>query len=105
MEAMVYVLFALMIYLIAAMPSKKYLRRLVGDEKRRTPSLAALLKGRVGKPCTLVFDDAVGVVGTRLAGTLVDVDDEWACVECVDEKSGAVQLKAVRLDLVRSLEE
>lgn len=106
MEVMVYVIFALLIYLIVAMPSKKYLRRLVGAEGDRAPNLAALLRSRLGQGCTLVFDDVVAGVGsTRLAGTLIDVDDEWACVECVDEKTGAAQLKAVRLGLIRSLEE
>lgn len=106
MEIMVYVLFAMLIYVIVMMPSKKYLRRLVGGEAPRTPSLIALLKGRIGQSCTLVFDDVVAGIGApRLTGTLVDVDDEWACMECADEATGAVQVKAVRLGLIRSLEE
>ena len=106
MEVMAWALFPMMVYLIAAMPSKKYLRRLVGGEERHTSSLIALLKGRLGQPCTLVFDEFVAGIGAvRLSGTLVDVDDVWACMECADEKTGDVQLKVVRLSLERSLEE
>lgn len=106
MEVMAWALFPMMVYLIAAMPSKKYLRRLIGGEERHTSSLIVLLNGRLGQPCTLVFDDAIAGIGTvRLSGTLVDIDDMWACMECADEKTGDVQLKVVRLSLIRSLEE
>lgn len=106
MDVLVWLIFAMLVYLICAVPSKRYLRHVVGSERDRSTSLAALLKERMGQSCTLVFNDAIwGIGASCLAGTLVDVDDEWACVECTDEKTGATQLKAVRLDLIRSLEE
>ena len=103
-EAFGLITFCLVIYIICAMPTKKYIRRLLEDDGRRTPKIRALLEERMGKRCVLMFEESVTPFGVRLEGTLVDIDDEWLLVEC-PKKKGDPELKAVRLELVTGIEE
>ena len=104
MEIIVWVTFALVIYLVCAMPTKKEVRRLAHPEAegRRQEGLRDLLSERVGSACTLDLVEVHGFISdfgglASLAGTVVDVDDEWVLVEATDKK-GRRRLVAMRLD-------
>lgn len=97
-------MFCILIY--CTMPTKRDVRRWLADrEGLRAGEHAALFRERIGQTCTLVLAEASVTAGsTRLAGTLRDVDDEWLLMECPG-KEGGTQMKALRLELVVSVEE
>lgn len=96
--------FAMVVYIMASMPAKKDLRKLVDDARPREAELGRMLRERTGSVCELVLAEAgVTAGGMRLAGTVLDVDDEWVLMECPDKKGGA-QLKALRIALVEGVE-
>ena len=92
--------FAMVVYIMASMPTKKDLRKLVDDARPREAELGRMLRERIGSVCELVLVTAGGM---RLAGTVLDVDDEWVLMECPDKKGG-VQIKALRIALVEGVE-
>ncbi|WP_144743329.1 hypothetical protein [Enorma burkinafasonensis] len=96
--------FAMVVYIMASMPTKKDLRKLADDARPREAELERMLRERIGSVCELVLAEAgVTAGGMRLAGTVLDVDDEWVLMECPDKKGGA-QLKALRIALVEGVE-
>lgn len=111
-DAFSMVTFVLVIYIMASMPTKKDIRRLARPEAegRRQKGLRDLLRERVGTPCTLNLADAHAVVNelggnvVELAGTVVDVDDDWVLMEALDKK-GHRRLIAMRLDQVTGINE
>ena len=106
-EIMVWALFPLIIYIICAMPTKSDLRRAVGrvGEAAGPGSWRASLEQRKGASCTLMLDEAMSVAkGIEVSGMILDVDDEWVLMETVDKKAG-VRHVALRLELIRSIEE
>ncbi len=111
-DAFSMVTFVFVIYIMAAMPTKKEIRRLARPEAegRRQEGLRDLLRERVGTSCTLNLADAHAVVNElggsvmELAGTVVDVDDEWVLMEASDKK-GRRRLIAMRLDQVAGINE
>lgn len=104
--------FVFLIYIMASMPTKKDIRRLALPEVegRRQEGLRDLLRERVGTSCTLNLADAHAVVNElsgsvmELAGTVVDVDDEWVLMEASDKK-GRRRRIAMRLDQVAGINE
>lgn len=111
-DAFSMITFVLVIYIMCAMPTKKDMRRLAQPEAegRRKEGLRDLLRERVGMPCRLCLAEAhstpsaLGGNVMELAGTVVDVDDEWVLVEIVDKK-GSRRLVAMRLDQVAGISE
>lgn len=96
--------FAMVVYIMASMPTKKDLRKLVDDARPREVELGRMLRERIGSACELVLAEAgVTAGGMRLAGTVLDVDDEWVLMECPDKKSGT-QIKVLRIALVEGVE-
>ena len=72
---------------------------------RMAGEMRSLLEARKGTVCALVLAEAsTAAGGTRLTGTLVDVDDEWVLVEA-EQKKGGTRSVALRLDRVQGLEE
>ena len=102
--AMVCATFALTVYIMAAMPTKKDLRKLMDASESREAELARMLREHMGSSCELVLSE-VGVTagGMRLSGTVRDVDDEWVLLECSDKK-GVTRLKVLRISLVEGIE-
>lgn len=95
----------LLAYIMSVMVTKKDLRKFLGDQQSRTGEMRSLLEARKGTACTLVLAEAsTAAGGTRLDGTLVDVDDEWVLVEA-EQKKGGTRSVALRLDRVQGLEE
>ncbi len=102
--AMVGATFAMVVYIMATMPTKRDLRKLADDARPREAELGRMLRERIGSACELVLAEAgVTAGGMRLAGTVRDVDDEWVLMECPDKKGG-IQLKALRIALVEGIE-
>lgn len=102
--AMVGATFAMVVYIMATLPTKRDLRKLMDDARPREMELGRMLRERIGSSCELVLSEAgVTAGGMRLAGTVLDVDDEWVLVERPDKKGGA-QLKALRIALVEGVE-
>ena len=96
--------FAMVVYIMATLPTKRDLRKLVDDARPREMELGRMLRERIGSSCELVLSEAgVTAGGMRLAGTVLDVDDEWVLMERPDKKGGA-QLKALRIALVEGIE-
>ena len=96
--------FAMVVYIMATMPTKKDLRNLMDDARPREVELGRMLRERIGSTCELVlFEAGVTAGGMRLAGTVLDVDDEWVLMECADKK-GITQLKALRIALVEGVD-
>lgn len=92
--------FAMVVYIMATMPTKKDLRKLADDSCPREAELGRMLRERIGSSCELVLSEAgVTAGGMRLAGTVLDVDDEWVLMECPGKKD-VTQLKALRIALV-----
>lgn len=103
--AMICATFALTVYIMAAMPTKKDLRKLTDASESRETELGRMLRERIGSSCELVLVEAgVTAGGMRLSGTVQDVDDEWVLMECPDKKGGT-QLKALRISLVEGIEQ
>lgn len=103
--AMVCATFALTVYIMAAMPTKKDLRKLTDASESREAELGRMLRERIGSSCELVLAEAgVTAGGMRFSGTVRDVDDEWVLMECSDKKGGT-QLKALRISLVEGIEQ
>lgn len=103
-NAIGYIVFALVIYLIVAMPSKRDVRRLASPdgEARRAQGLKTELAAKKGEMCTLDLVD-MSIIGLAAAtGTIVDIDDEWVLVE-MEGKKGARKLVALRLSDVKGL--
>lgn len=98
--------FALLIYLICTVPTKKDLKRFLESANgSRANKYKGVLSGRMGTQCTVTLADAtIATEGITFTGTLRDVDDEWALFE-VEQKKGDARLTAVRLDSIESLEE
>ena len=95
----------LLAYIMSVMVTKKDLRKFLGDQQSRTNEMRSLLEARKGTACTLVLAEAsTAAGGTKLVGTLVDVDDEWVLVEA-EQKKGGTRSVALRLDRVQGLEE
>lgn len=96
--------FAMVVYIMATMPTKKDLRKLTDDACPREAELGRMLRERIGSSCELVLSET-GVIagGIRLAGTVLDVDDEWVLMECPGKKGGS-ELKALRIALVEGVE-
>lgn len=102
--AMVCATFALTAYIMAAMPTKKDLRKLMDASESREAELVRMLREHMGSSCELVLSEAgVTAGGMRLSGMVRDVDDEWVLMECPDKKGGT-QLKALRISLVEGIE-
>lgn len=102
--AMVGATFAMVVYIMATLPTKRDLRKLMDDARPREMELGRMLRERIGSTCELVLSEAgVTAGGMRLAGTVLDVDDEWVLMERPDKKGGA-QLKALRIALVEGVE-
>lgn len=96
--------FAMVVYIMAVMPTKKDLRKLVDDARPREVELGRLLRERIGLSCELVLSEAgVTAGGMRLAGTILDVDDEWVLMGCANKKGGT-QLKVLRIALVEGVD-
>lgn len=96
--------FALAVYIVVTMPTKKDIRKLVGHSETTAAELRSMLRAHIGQTCDLILSDADSVVGgTRLSGIVRDVDDEWVLVECVP-KPGKQQLRVLRLELVEGIE-
>lgn len=103
--AMVCATFALTVYIMAAMPTKKDLRKLMDASESREAELVRMLREHMGSSCELVLSEAgVTAGGMRLSGTVRDVDDEWVLLECSGKKGGT-QLKALRISLVEGIEQ
>ena len=83
----------LLAYIMSVMVTKKDLRKFLGDQQSRTGEMRSLLA-----------EASTAAGGTRLDGTLADVDDEWVLVEA-EQKKGGTRSVALRLDLVQGLEE
>lgn len=102
--AMVCATFALTVYIMAAMPTKKDLRKLMDASESREAELGRMLREHMGSSCELVLSEAgVTAGGMRLSGTVRDVDDEWVLMECPGKKGGT-QLKALRISLIEGIE-
>lgn len=96
--------FAMVVYIMAVMPTKKDLRNLMDDARPRQAELGRMLRERIGSSCELVLSEAgVTAGGIRLAGTVLDVDDEWVLMECADRK-GITQRKVLRISLVECVD-
>lgn len=96
--------FALVIYVITTMPTKKDLRRIERRSESREEELRSVLRDRIGLECELILSETGFTAGgTHLSGTIQDVDDEWVLVECRDKK-GATQMKVLRIALVEGVE-
>lgn len=106
METFGMVSFALLIYLICTVPTKKDLKRFLESANgSRANKYRGALGGRMGTRCTVTLADAtIATEGTTFTGTLRDVDDEWALFE-VEHKKGGARLTAIRLDSIESFEE
>lgn len=101
METFGMVSFALLIYLICTVPTKKDLKRFLETANGSRGALSS----RMGTRCTVTLaDTTIATEGTTLTGTLRDVDDEWALFE-VEHKKGGAHLTAIRLDSIESFEE
>ena len=99
--------FALVIYIVCAMPTKKQIRRLENPEagERRRADLRKLLQDYRGRSCSLSLNDSHYVSpAATLEGTLVDVDDEWMLMETTDDK-GRRKRSVIRFDEVSSIKE
>lgn len=106
METFGMVSFALLIYLICTVPTKKDLKRFLESANgSRANKYRGALSSRMGTRCTVTLADAtIATEGTTFTGTLRDVDDEWALFE-VEQKKGGAHLTAIRLDSIESFEE
>lgn len=106
METFGMVGFALLIYLICTVPTKKDLKRFLESANgSRANKYREALSSRMGTRCSVTLADAtIATEGITLTGTLRDVDDEWALFE-VEQKKGGARLTAVRLDSIESFEE
>lgn len=102
--AMVCATFALTVYIMASMPTKKDLRKLTDASESREAELGRMLREHIGSSCELVLAEAgVTAGGMRLSGTVRDVDDEWVLMERPGKKGGT-QLKALRISLIEGIE-
>ena len=102
--AMVGATFAMVVYIMATLPTKRDLRKLMDDARPREMELGRMLRERIGSSCELVLSEAgVTAGGMRLAGTVLDVDDEWVLMERPDKK-GVTQLKVLRIALVEGVD-
>ena len=102
--AMVCATFGIAVYIMAVMPTKKDLRNLMDDTRPREVELGRMLRERIGSSCELVLSEAgITAGGMRLAGTVLDVDDEWVLMECADKK-GITQRKVLRISLVEGVD-
>ena len=96
--------FAMVVYIMAAMPTKNDLRKLSEGACPREAELGRMLRERIGSSCELVLSEAgVTAGGMRLAGTVLDVDDEWVLMECPGKKD-ITQLKVLRIALVEGVD-
>lgn len=96
--------FAMVVYIMATMPTKRDLRKLMDDVYPREMELGRMLRERIGSSCELVLSEAgVTAGGIRLSGTVLDVDDEWVLMEC-PAKKGVTQLKVLRIALVEGVD-
>lgn len=106
-DAIIWVVFALLVWTAWNMPTKAEIRRLLSGvgEEGRPHGWRSAIEGRVGAPCTLTLTEPLYACGTsgELAGTVIDVDDEWVLLE-VSDKKGTRQV-AVRLDMIKGIEE
>ncbi len=75
--------FALVIYIMTTMATKKDLRRLTERDSGRSGEMRSMLEARIGTTCTLVLTDAsiLANPAAELTGVIRDVDDEWVLVE------------------------
>lgn len=99
--------FALVIYIVCAMPTKKQIRRLADPEagERRRADLRKLLQDYRGRSCSLSLNDSHYVSpAATLEGTLVDVDDEWMLMETTDGKGRRKRI-VIRFDEVSCIKE
>lgn len=99
--------FALVIYIVCAMPTKKQIRRLENSEagERRRADLRKLLQDYRGRSCSLSLNDSHYVSpAATLEGTLVDVDDEWMLMETTDDKGRRKRI-VIRFDEVSCIKE
>ncbi|WP_415962663.1 hypothetical protein [Collinsella tanakaei] len=105
MEIFGMISFALLIYLICTVPTKKDLKRLLEPPNySRANKYRSALRSHIGTRCTVTLTDAtVATGGIRVTGTLHDMDDEWALFE-VEQKKGSARLTAVRLDSIEFLD-
>ena len=102
--AMVGATFALVVYIMAVMPTKKDLRKIMDDARPREAELGRVLRERIGSSCELVLSEAgITAGGVRLSGKVLDVDDEWVLMEC-PVKKGGTQLKVLRIALVEGVD-
>lgn len=106
METFGMISFALLIYLICTVPTKKDLKRFLESANgSRVNKYREALSSRMGTRCSVTLADAtIATEGITLTGTLRDVDDEWALFE-VEQKKGGARLTAVRLDSIECFEE
>lgn len=103
--AMVCATFGITVYIMAVMPTKKDVRKLLGVSEPREAELGRMLRERIGTSCELVvYEAGITAGGMRLSGTVRDVDDEWVLVECAGKKGG-IQLKALRISLIEGIEQ
>lgn len=103
---MIYVVFALLIYIVAVMPTKRDLRRLLDAETgARRSGLKPRLEKLKGHPCTLILEELHTVVtSTEVACTVVDVDDEWVLIDAAAAKGKRVRA-ALKLDDIKGVNE
>ena len=99
--------FALVIYIVCAMPTKKQIHRLADPEagERRRADLRKLLQDYRGRSCSLSLNDSHYVSpAATLEGTLMDVDDEWMLMETTDDKGRRKRI-VIRFDEVSCIKE
>lgn len=103
--AMACATFGIAVYIMAVMPTKKDVRKLLGVSEPREAELGRILRERIGTSCELVvYEAGITAGGMRLSGTVRDVDDEWVLMACPDKKSDT-QLKALRISLIEGIEQ
>ena len=107
-EILVWVIFALLIWILCTMPTKAEIRRLLSNvgADGQPHGWRSAIEGRMGASCKLTLTEPLYAWGTpgELSGTVLDVDDEWVLVE-VPDKKGAPQRVAVRLEQIKGIEE
>lgn len=97
--------FALVIYIMTSMPTKKDLRRIAGRSGSREAELLSMLRGKIGSECELVLlESGLTAGGMRVSGTIRDVDDEWVLMEC-PQKKGEMRTKVLRISLIEGIEQ
>lgn len=114
-SVLVMAIFGLVIYLVATMPTKRDIKRLLeGDTqgaRLRRREMRSMLEDRLNRICTVTLDDPVPSLsesmvllgGNRVAGMVIDVDDEWVLMDVPAKKGGPVR-HAIRLECIAGIE-